>query len=159
MPRNMDVLCMHCNRYMSRARERAHRKKQQAPLYSPPPRIPSRLRRVFDIEEPDEHETEAGGSNVISGTGMDDCELDAPAIQAVEDFICDKWSSNRTIGNSDDEEDSDCSVSIKDDDPFDLESFEGESGLSAWDQLGDGYEQDAAEICECMIRKSILFYH
>jgi hypothetical protein len=43
---------------MSRTRERAHRAKHQAPLYSPPPRVPSKLRRVFDVEpEPEEHQT------------------------------------------------------------------------------------------------------
>jgi hypothetical protein len=50
MPRDDKVLCMHCQQYISRSRERSHRIKQHAPLLSPGPPLPSKLRRVFDIE-------------------------------------------------------------------------------------------------------------
>lgn len=49
MPRDDKVLCMHCQQYISRSRERSHRIKQHAPLRSPGPPLPSKQRRVFDI--------------------------------------------------------------------------------------------------------------
>ena len=51
MPKATAVFCIHCQQYISRARERAHRKKHYAPFQSPPPRIPSQLRRVFDVDD------------------------------------------------------------------------------------------------------------
>jgi hypothetical protein len=71
MPRDGHVLCIHCQVYMSRTRERAHRIMHRAPLYSPPPRIPSKLRRVFNIEpeqEPDE-------DNILDGTKVNSPSL------------------------------------------------------------------------------------
>jgi hypothetical protein len=72
MPRDNNVLCVHCQTYMSRTRERAHRAKHHAPLYSPPPRIPSKLRRIIDIDidiEP-EPEPEQVATNRDTSDGM-----------------------------------------------------------------------------------------
>jgi hypothetical protein len=126
---------------MSRSRERAHRVKHHAPLYSPPPRLPSKLRRVFDIEpEPD-------GENV-DDQPFSDLEV-ATAIKRVEDAICDKWTCNPNLPDCDEEESSSESAYVEDEDSlFDWEQFDAESGLSAWDQLGEGYESDAAKICK-----------
>lgn len=148
---------MHCNQYVSRTRERAHRKQQLAPLYSPPRRIPSRLRRVFDVEEISEHETAADGTGVSTGTGIDDCESRAPVIKAVEQMILDRWN----LEARSDEEDSESSTStpVDDDDEgdFDYELFESE--LSAWDQLGEGYERDAANIGGSRDRTKVRVTH
>jgi hypothetical protein len=80
MPRDDKVLCMHCQQYISRSRERSHRIKQHAPLLSPGPPLPSKLRRVFDIE-PDlapvvgeyaagvlEPEANTSGEQTLNGT-------------------------------------------------------------------------------------------
>ena len=147
--RDTDVLCMHCHQYVSRTRERAHRRLQIAPLYSPTHRIPSRLRRVFDIEEPEEREVAADRHDVVSGLGIEDCESHAPAILAVENLICDRW--NRDISNvnseSDDDEVDEPSAMIDSNSEDDFEELL-EGGLSAWDQLGEGYERDAAAVGE-----------
>jgi len=70
MPRDSHVLCVHCQKYMSRTRERAHRAKHQAPLYSPPPRIPSKLRRVFDVQ-PDRQASESNQLDENIPDGME----------------------------------------------------------------------------------------
>jgi hypothetical protein len=53
MPKATDIFCLHCQQYISRTRERAHRQKYNAPFVSPPPCIPSKLRRVFDVDTED----------------------------------------------------------------------------------------------------------
>jgi hypothetical protein len=151
MPRDTAVLCMHCNQYISRARELAHRKKQHAPLYSPPPRIPSRLRHVFDIdaetEGPSDHDT-----NTLSHTH--DAERDAPDLRGVEDLICGQWTAH--VGNSDDEEENHLSIPDDEDDVF---NWGINSALSPWDQLGEGYAQDSAKIGEFMSKRSKSLQH
>ena len=152
--RDTDVLCVHCNEYISRARERAHRRLQLAPLYSPPHRIPSRLRRVFDVEEPEGRETEGDAHDVavVSGSDVNDVDLErqATTITAVENLICDRWSRN--ITNSDEEakgtsvDEPSSPIDGDDNEEIGWELLEG--GLSAWDQLGEGYEQDAAAVGE-----------
>ena len=53
MPKAADVYCLHCEQYISRSRERAHRAAHHTPFIPTPPRPPSKLRRVFDIESED----------------------------------------------------------------------------------------------------------
>ena len=46
MPTEATVLCAHCGLYLPRRREREHRRLATQPYIPPPPRLPSRLRRV-----------------------------------------------------------------------------------------------------------------
>ena len=139
MPRDAGVLCMHCNQYISRARELAHRKKQHAPLYSPPPRIPSRLRRVFDIDAETEDRSDERNACVHSS------ERDAPELRGMEDLMCNQWTA--PADDSDDGEEDNASIPDDEDDGFDWGMG---STLSAWDQLGEGYAQDSVKIGELM---------
>ena len=70
MPKATDVLCIHCQQYMSRSRERSHRKSHYAPTPSTPPRIPSKLHRVFDVSEDiaEIQETESNDAAAFDGT-------------------------------------------------------------------------------------------
>jgi len=117
----------------------------------PTHRILSRLRRVFDIEEPEEREV-AADIHDASGLGMEDCENHEPAIQAVENLICDGWNRNLNMNNMNSDEVDEPSPLIDSDgeDDFDWELLEG--GLSAWDQLGEGYERDAAAVGGFLIK-------
>ena len=164
MPRDADVLCLHCQQYMSRSRECAHRAKHQAPLYSPPPQHPSRLRRIFNMETESElgqeADSQAGGCNpdgIDVGAGRYDAKQSRDEIQATEASILDWWGSRRRSGeeeeddhNADEEEleDSpDGSLSDSDLEIPEWDAFEPHSGLSSWDQLGEGFEKSAAESC------------
>ena len=90
MPRDDKVLCMHCQQYISRSRERSHRIKQHAPLLSPGPPLPSKLRRVFDIE-PDSTpvvEEYMAGVLELEENPSDEHTLDG-APSAIRGAICD----------------------------------------------------------------------
>jgi hypothetical protein len=131
---------------ISQARELAHRKKQHAPLYSPPPRIPSRLRRVFDVdaEDPADH---ADDTNTLLHTH--DAERNAPNLRGVENLMCNQWAAH--AGNSEDEAENNSSIADDEDDIFD---WGVNSALSAWEHLGEGYAQDAAKIGEFISKGS-----
>jgi hypothetical protein len=167
MPRDTDVFCIHCQQYMPRSRERAHRAKQQAPYYSPPPPIPSRLRRVFDIESEEESNEEATAPGADDqprdGRNVDDVNVSLSseqpeaeaALQEAQIAICEKWGSSCCLAASDDEGSDDSGDSGTSEDGYgtdeehlDWDEFGTGSGLSAWDQLGEGYEQDAAKAGE-----------
>ena len=129
---------------MPRSRERAHRVKHHAPLYSPPPRLPSKLRRVVDIEP----ESADEDTRAVNDTSMDSA---VAAINCAEQNILDKWTYNLPLTDSDADEPSDSESVDADhnnDESINWDKFEEtESGLSAWDQLGEGYDRDAARIC------------
>ena len=167
MPRDDHVLCMHCQQYMSRTRERAHRARHQAPLYSPPPRVPSRLRRVFDIDVESEQEADQA-SNQSEGDNQDGkyrspftdgltlishsvASASLNVIQAAQNSICARWNCSIDPVDSDagDEGTSDVLAQAEGDteeDVFDWDKFESGAGLSAWDKLGEDYERDAARV-------------
>jgi len=44
-------------------------------------------------------------------------------------------------------------------DEFDWDKFDSGDGLSAWDQMGEGYEQDAARISESALPLYIWDLH
>jgi hypothetical protein len=70
-------------------------------------------------------------------------------------LICDTWNRNIDVTDSDEEAkgaDEPSSPIDDDSDEMGWELLEG--GLSAWDQLGEGYERDAAEIGESVIMKN-----
>ena len=66
------------------------------------------------------------------------------AINAAQNAICHSWNLR---GHSDDSSDPSSEPDDEDDaNAFDWDKIEGNSGLSAWDQLGEAYEKDAANI-------------
>jgi len=151
MPRDRDVLCIHCQQYMSRSRERAHRVKHHAPLYSPPPRLPSKLRRVVDIEpEPADEDTQT-----VNDTSMDS---EVAAINYTEQIIREKWTYNLTLTDSDASDTESVDADGHDnDDSINWNKFEDtDFGLTAWDQLGEGYERDAVRICTSSTSSSFV---
>jgi hypothetical protein len=81
---------------------------------------------------------------------VDDYNRHATAITAVENLICDRWNSNRHIADCDEEaeglDEPSSPIDSDDEDENVWEPLEG--GLSAWDQLGEGYERDAAAVGE-----------
>ena len=68
----------------------------------------------------------------------------ADTIGAVEDAILDRWN-NRQAHDTSSDSDSDTDQG-SDEGGFDWDRFEAEYSLSAWDQLGEGYERDAAKV-------------
>ena len=64
MPKATDVYCVHCEQHISRSRERAHRAAHYPPFVPTPPRPPSKLQRVFDIESEDSGSVEQLEVNV-----------------------------------------------------------------------------------------------
>jgi hypothetical protein len=77
------------------------------------------------------------------------------AVKAVEKTIFHSWKNSMNNGHSDTEDefeegsDGVPPVGLKDDgDSHEIswDRFETGPGLSAWDQLGEGYEQDAAKV-------------
>ena len=164
MPRDTDVLCVHCNCYISRTRERAHRTRLQSNFFlPPPPAIPSRLRRVFDLDVesgsaeepisgPDLDAHAVGGKSRSSGTPSNVLKNSA-AVASIEDAIeraatsiSARWNIPLNIDTDNEDSDEPVLSQDEDHDAFDWNRFGAvtESGLSAWDQLGEGYEQDAA---------------
>ena len=165
MPRNTDVFCLHCQSFIPRTRERAHRRQQYPPAYSPPPPVPSRLRRVFDIEHEDATQFQ---SIQQERTALDDVEntltpardehdplgvpasLHDAALQATEASIRGRWDSTfKPAPDSEGEEGNEGPASDEegtDDDIFDWDRFDSGTGLSAWDQLGEDYERETANI-------------
>jgi hypothetical protein len=59
--------------------------------------------------------------------------------------------------NSEDEDGSDGTASMTGDSnlgsAFDWDLPDADAGLSAWDQLGEGYERDAARIGQCSMQQ------
>ena len=67
----------------------------------------------------------------------------------MQNSICARWNFTVDTAGSDkeDEEDGDIPAQLdNEDDIFDWDKFDPGAGLSAWDRLGEGYEQDAARI-------------
>jgi hypothetical protein len=128
---------------MSHSRECAHRAKHQAPLYSPPPQHPSKLRRIFDIETNSElGQDQAGGGNP-DGTDVDAGQHDTEqSIKATEASMLSWWRCPNDAGEEGDaDEDEDGHDEYPSDSDVDIperDAFEPDSGLSSWDQLGGG---------------------
>ena len=165
MPRDTDVFCLHCQSFIPRTRERAHRRQQYPPAYSPPPPVPSRLRRVFDIEHEDATQFQP---NQQEGTALDDVEnaltpardkhdhlggtasIHHAALQATEASIRGRWDSTfkpaPDSGGEERYEEPASDEESTDDDTFDWDRFDSGTGLSAWDQLGEDYERETANV-------------
>lgn len=173
MPRENTVFCTHCERYLPRKREREHRRLLIAPAI-PSPVIPSRLRRVVSIESDlDDYGAINGGTTdgvddemdvgaqddetsdfVTNNRDPDQDTMSGPMRNVLHhrwgDTLCD-------LGGSDLDSDSDFgsdpayprledSDDECDDGFIDWKAIEEGSGLSAWDQLGENYETEAATI-------------
>jgi hypothetical protein len=70
---------------------------------------------------------------------------DVDVVLDAENVICDGWKSNVYTTNSDDESEDDSDVG-DDEGAFDRNPFEIGSGLSPWDDLGEAFEREAANI-------------
>ena len=79
--------------------------------------------------------TSAGATNVA----------DVDTVRGVENTICNGWKSSIYTTNSDDESKHGSDVG-DDEEALDRNPFETPSGLSPWDDLGDAFEQEAANI-------------
>src|ERR1700728_1776216 len=170
MPADGQVLCTHCGMYMSRRREREHRKLVTQPYIPPPLVLPSRIRRVADSDSDDEHPVMSNGGELGakngSSTSIDgDAHIDypladdsgnvqldyehiSPALE--QNVLRNRWGCSTDI--RDDVSDSDVDDSeqppypmLEDEEELetgsiDWAAIEANSGLSAWDQLGEDYE-------------------
>jgi DNA-directed RNA polymerase sigma subunit (sigma70/sigma32) len=67
------------------------------------------------------------------------------AVSVAEIAICSRWNSSLHTQNSEDE-DEHVSDIVDDEEALMDDPFETDSGLSPWDQLGEGFERDAANI-------------
>ena len=172
MPATTDVLCAHCGHYMSRKREREHRRLITQPYVAPPLTLPFRIRRVTDDDSDDD--VPAASVNVAVESGQNGGSIDGdpdvgyvaddhgpPEVdvsEAAENALRARWGNVTDVrddisNDSSDEDlaDEDLAYPIlEDNEPepgfVDWEAIEANSGLSAWDQLGEGYERDAAAI-------------
>lgn len=166
MPRDTDVLCGHCNTYMPRRREREHRQLINSPFDLPTPTFLSQLQSVVDAGS--DHED--GGFNLdvpmdLYEETMDMADEDAehvdPANSEVtavihQDAFEVHWRlPHRATVESDDEDDGegedDMDVDEEgandgewDEEYIDWVAIEAASGLSAWDRLGESFENEAA---------------
>lgn len=168
MPRDNSILCVHCNTYMTRVREQQHRKLANAPFDLAPPTFVSQLQPVVDAGS--DHEDTISNDNVPMGMdsiyddAMDvdvdpdgeDGQLGSTATPCQDPFEYHWGSAHRATVESDDEQDS------EDEDEMDVDeegANDGEwdeeyidwadieahaSGLSAWDRLGESFENEAA---------------
>ena len=163
---------MHCGQYVSRKQETEHRKLAIAPYTASPPRLPSRLRRVFDVEPDDDPQLLHDNEQDADGSFSQDIHADSmllsnsPTSDTVDDLtnvlqsaIHDRWSHATMCEDSDSDIDIESGEPLlessedqiedqSDDDYIEWDAIGSDSGLSAWDQLGEGYERDAASIGE-----------
>lgn len=174
-PAGETVLCSHCGIYLPRKREREHRRLATQPYVLPPPALPSRLHRVGvnahdDDDDPDPavlNGEELGGIfngvdvhannphvDDIENPQSDDCLVPA----AVGGIAHSRWGGN-VADVRDDTSDGDSDeelphLTLENDEHewepgyVDWAAIEADSGLSAWDLLGESYETDAAAIGE-----------
>lgn len=162
MPRDTDILCVHCNIYMPRRREHKHRQLVNPPFDPLPPPLISKLRPVVNADSDDE--------DMVSDTSAQLIGAQAAPTANFEDFFQDAmdlaeegpedtfeghwWSSHCATVESDDEEEDNDEMDIDeegandegewDDQYIDWDALKAESGLSAWDRLGESFENDAA---------------
>ena len=80
---------------------------------------------------------------------------DAEVVEAAERAIFRSWRRGVDDPHSEDEDCSDGTASTADDrdSAFGWNLPEADTGLSAWDQLGEGYERDAARIGQCSMQQ------
>jgi hypothetical protein len=195
MPRENTVLCAHCGEYLSRKREREHRRLAFVPVAPPPLARPSRLRRIVAIDtdsddgeqalhgadEPEDIDVSINGI-ADEGAENEDIMMQDPDMDGDHDVLeagsvvhdnADKDCISGAVGavllrrwgtvasswphQNDPESDSDTESEseppcprLEDGDGecdfFDWKAIEEEYGLSAWDQLGESYEAEAAAI-------------
>lgn len=175
MPPDSRILCTHCNRHVSRQQEREHRKLLRIPYAQPLPSVPSRLHPVVNSDSDDNNAgfhmpADAGppDGQAIQMLDNDVDIYDAPdsgLAGAVHDdghagkMLHAHWSA-ANYGVDEDDSDSDSNGGKEslqaqnysddsDDEGFiDWDAIEAQSGLSVWDQLGEGYEANVAAICK-----------
>lgn len=156
MPRDTDVLCAHCQQYMPRSRERAHRAKLYTPSAPSPLRQPSKLRQIFDCSsDADESAVQEEGEVDDAGDmGIDDLPnreqihliSEATGNAARGRWAYRAWSEEDSDSNPDLE-----GVPIEDSDDESLFDWHtSEPGLSPWDHLGEDYERDVAQVGELL---------
>jgi hypothetical protein len=152
------VLCTHCGEYISRKQEIEHRKLATAPYMPSPPRLPSRMRRIVEVEVESVVDAAVIGllveaETIQNNTGQRVAD-DNP--NELEDAILNRWSHPAPFDeepNNDEApdayqipaEDDQCEV---DESYLDWDAIWADSGLSTWDKLGESYERNAATICE-----------
>lgn len=170
MPPNAHlVLCSCCNKYITRRREIAHRAALAAPTIDIPTPIESRLHKIdpavlFDSDEASitteediyvANDFENDEENHIPENDQETTQDDLNVNTVLNNIY------QRRHGRVGDEVDSDDSGSVEDngsdededqdDDNFivefpDWDTFDNPS-VHAWDQLGEHFEREAAEIC------------
>jgi hypothetical protein len=178
MPSSNQVLCAHCNVWMSRKREREHRGLLFTP-YASPPKLSSRFTRLLDSDSEEDSSipdlrqdgpsSKFGQNEVQSDYDQppqtdgsfddNDNEFEADQSLEVDDDILvvrdvrwgamlgDKTRPDNEDSDSDLEEDPVEDAGDEDDDGYDdWAAIEAEFGLSAWDKLGEGFEQEIAGI-------------
>lgn len=172
MPRahNNKVLCAHCHTYMTRLLEQQHHKLANSPFDAPQPGFVSQLQSVVESGSDDEDrvssddvamETDLEGMDTLYDEAMDvdgkDAEDNNTAARH-QDAFENHWGSNcRVTVESDDEHGSDSEDEMDvdeeggndgewDEEYIDWAAIEAGSGLSAWDRLGESFENEAATI-------------
>jgi hypothetical protein len=155
------VLCAHCGQYLSRRREREHRRIATQPYITPPPALPSNLLQVGvdsdDIDDNDgnvlnDEEYSINYSIPPADDPQSNNSDELLSHEAVGKVLRSRWSkvadSRDDASDSDLEEELPYPVLEDEHEPgyIDWAAIEANSGLSAWDQLGESYERDAAEI-------------
>lgn len=157
------VLCACCNQYLSRHRERAHRLRG---LQIATPPVVSALPRVTEVSS-DEASDPGNDANIsIDNPAQEPIlpeeayELEDPAGPVSDDneaALLQAWYQQRQrqweplddgsdSDEPEDDEDRDSEDSTDGEDYPDWAAYERGTGLSAWDQLGEGYERDAVGI-------------
>lgn len=154
------VLCAHCGQYLSRRREREHRRIATQPYIAPPPAFPSNLLQVGvgsnDIDDSDNDGSEEYSRNYSIPPAEDPQSNNSdelPLHEAFGNALRSRWTKvaddiRDDASDSDLEEELPYPV-LEDEHELgyvDWAAIEANSGLSAWDQLGESYERDAAEI-------------
>ncbi|KIM89671.1 hypothetical protein PILCRDRAFT_1994 [Piloderma croceum F 1598] len=156
------VLCAHCGKYLSCRCKHKHRRIATQPYIAPPPTLPSNLLQIgVDSNDIDNNDGSVLNNEEYSRN------YSIPPADNPQSNNSDELLSHKAFGNAlrscwskvadirDDASDSDLeelpySVLEDEHEPgyIDWATIEANSGLSAWDQLGESYEWDAAEIAE-----------
>src|ERR1700709_572922 len=149
--RDNTVLCICCDQYITRHREREHRKKLATPYAQASSRtLPSRRRRIEHSESEPEHCDRPSGSpqgEMVEVVDYDRCyDLDIEPLDTAT-VMRQRWASLRPFRRAADidseEEDLD-GIPFEDEegrcddlDVIDWDSITAGHGLSAWEHLGE----------------------
>jgi hypothetical protein len=90
----------------------------------------------------------------ITSAGAADI-ADVDVVRDAESAICTRWKSHVYTPNSDDESEADSDVQ-GDQGASDRNPFATNSGLSPWDDLGEAFERDAANISKIFPLSSVI---